>query len=202
MNRGFTIIELIVVVTTIAILASLVTFGSASMINRGRQSEAKSILMAVRSGLEKYYSENNEYPPAATLAGGGDGRNLSTAQYNTIATTLGMNVSSLRTSTYKFVPCSVSGSACTIGLTDDKYILYLTRTASDVASSAARTYTTPSSTCTYTFPAPTIPSEAGYSTYLLVYRDPTNTDWWTQWNVYGSNNGTFTWGAWCPVNHV
>lgn len=201
MNRGFTIIEVLVVVGAIAILTTLVAFGADALVDRAYNSEARSMLFAVKNGLEKYYSNNNEYPSAASLAGGGDGRNLSDAQYAAIAATLGMSAGTLKTANYKFVPCSVSGSPCTMTDSGDRrHIVYMTKTPSDIASNVARTYVAPSSGCTYTLPVPTVTSEAGYATYYLAYRDPTDTNWWTVWKVYSSEKGPHSRGDWCAIN--
>ena len=199
MNRGYTIVELIVVITVLGLLITLAAVGASTMLDRGRNAEARSKLATIKSGLEKYYAKNNEYPSAQSLAGGGDGRNLSNAQYQTIATTLEVPLDVLKGGQYKFVPCVVSNSPCTVTANDNRSIIYLTRMASDVSSATARTYIMPSSGCSYTFPAPATPNDAGYTSFYLAYRDPSNSDSWTQWNVVQSNQGPLTRGAWCAI---
>ena len=199
MNRGYTIIELVVVISVLAILITMAAFGTSTAIDRGRNSEAKSKLLAIKSALEKYYAKNNEYPSAESLANGGDGRNLSDAQYNTIASTLDISKDVLKGGSYKFVPCVVSGSPCTITQNDSRAIIYMTRMASDVSSNVQRAYTTPSSGCDYRFLKADTSNEYGYTAFFLSYRDPTNSDWWTQWNVYQSDHGRMWRGDWCPV---
>jgi general secretion pathway protein G len=61
-KRGFTLIELLVVITIIGLLA---TIGIASFTRaqaRGRDARRQSDLSALRSALELYYSERNNYP--------------------------------------------------------------------------------------------------------------------------------------------
>jgi prepilin-type N-terminal cleavage/methylation domain-containing protein len=212
MRRGFTIVELIIVITVLGILTTMAVFGASAMMERSRNDEAESKVATLRAALEKYYSENNEYPSAASLAGGGDGRNLSSTQYNTIAATLKVPVDVLRNGTYKFVPCAVSGSLCCTmngsnecqlpaGDGSSRYLMYMTRTATQATSGARLTYKAPAGTsgCTYYFTESMTPKENGYGAYFLMYRNYTDTDWWTTWRVYVSNEGKSWRGDWCAV---
>lgn len=208
MKRGFTIVELIVVLTAISILASIVGFGSVSMMNRSKNGEAVSEITVIKAALEKYYAENNEYPSAALLAGGGDGRTLTT-QYNTIATTLRVNVNVLNTGRYKFMPCAngsnycctINGAGeCVIPDTDDKFIVYMTRSSADVTANSARTFKSPSSGCLYTLPSGTANEDRGYSAYYLAYFNPVESDTLKKWRWYSSDRGKNTRGAWCTLN--
>lgn len=64
-TKGFTIIELIVVIVIIALLAtiSLVTYRGSQ--GRARDSTRQSSLTDIRSALESYRAENGTYPPSA-----------------------------------------------------------------------------------------------------------------------------------------
>ena len=199
MNRGFTIVELLVVIAAIALLSVVTTLGTTTVVNNSRNSEASSKLSTIKSALERYYNDNNEYPSAQLLAGGGNGRALSTPQYGVIAGLLNVNIDVLNAGQYKFVPCISGTTACAIAQSDNKFIMYLTRTASDVSSGVQRIYTTPSSSCEYRFPVPSPASEAGYTAYYLVYRDPSDSAPFTQWKVVQSDRGVKTRGTNCPV---
>lgn len=61
-NRGFTLVELLVVIALLGILATigLVTFSSAQL--RGRDTQRKSDLKQISSALELYYSDHGGYP--------------------------------------------------------------------------------------------------------------------------------------------
>lgn len=61
-TRGFTIVELIVVIVIIAILATLTAFGFSVIKNRGLDKEYQSSVVTIMTELEKYYDTNGEYP--------------------------------------------------------------------------------------------------------------------------------------------
>ena len=60
-NRGFTLIELMVVVAVIAILATIALFGLRSAQGSARNTQRQQIANSVRSGLERYYGDKNTY---------------------------------------------------------------------------------------------------------------------------------------------
>jgi prepilin-type N-terminal cleavage/methylation domain-containing protein len=61
MKRGFTLLELIVVVLVIAILASVALPLYTKSIEKSRMSEAKNILGALRQAEAMYYLQNGKY---------------------------------------------------------------------------------------------------------------------------------------------
>lgn len=63
--KGFTIIELLVSVTIIAILSTIGMNGYQSVARGGRDALRKSDLEQIRSALEIYKSQNNTYPNAS-----------------------------------------------------------------------------------------------------------------------------------------
>jgi general secretion pathway protein G len=70
MNRkGFTLIEILIVVAIIAILASIVLVGLGPTQALGRDSRRVSDLAEVQNGLELYYSANGGYPVGQTSWG-------------------------------------------------------------------------------------------------------------------------------------
>lgn len=67
MNRkGFTLIEMLIVVAIIGILASVVIVGLGPAQKRGRDSRRAADLREVQTGLELYYSKNGKYPVSGT----------------------------------------------------------------------------------------------------------------------------------------
>jgi len=212
MKRGFTIAELTIVLTVLAILMSLAVLGSSAMLERSRANDALSKVQIIASALEKYYNENGEYPSAASLAGGGNGRALTAAQYNAIASTLQVKPDVLSGGMYKFVPCAVSGSlCCTMNASNEcalpasdgesRYIMYMTRTATEAASGAQLTFKVPVSGCIYYFKPSATADENGYSSYLLMFRNYNDPDWWTSWRVYTSQRDKTWRGSYCDVNN-
>lgn len=70
--RGFTIIELLVVVTIIAVLAGLVISQAPKMMEEGRKLEVRNVIISMRNGIHSYQVEYNRYPLDPKLAAGGD----------------------------------------------------------------------------------------------------------------------------------
>ena len=60
-NKGFTLIEMMIVVVIVAILATVVIPSYNDYIKRGRVSEAASNLSALRVSMEQYYQDNRTY---------------------------------------------------------------------------------------------------------------------------------------------
>jgi prepilin-type N-terminal cleavage/methylation domain-containing protein len=84
MKRGFTLIEILIVVAIIAILASVVLVGLGPTQQAGRDARRLSDLRSVQNALELFYSKCGFYPgtaaPTCTAgAPGGDWTSLSTA---------------------------------------------------------------------------------------------------------------------------
>lgn len=66
---GFTIVEIIVVITAIAILASIGMVSYSSMQVRARDSERVADIDTMAGGLESYYERFGKYPDQATITG-------------------------------------------------------------------------------------------------------------------------------------
>lgn len=67
-TSGFTIIELIVVVTVIAILTALGVYSFGRVQSNSRDSQRSSKIILVSGALEKYYNAKGEYPSCADMA--------------------------------------------------------------------------------------------------------------------------------------
>lgn len=75
--KGFTLIELMVVITIIAILSTIALFGISKVQASARDAKRASNLNGVRTALERYYADNQKYPTGnfgemyTALTGGG-----------------------------------------------------------------------------------------------------------------------------------
>ena len=59
--KGFTLIELMVVIAVIAILATIALFGLSTARGAARNTQRQQIMNSVRAALERYYGDNNSY---------------------------------------------------------------------------------------------------------------------------------------------
>lgn len=69
-NKGFTLIELMIVVAIIGILAAIAYPNYQESTAKSRRGNAQAELLGLSSALERYYSQNNHYSNAAN--GGND----------------------------------------------------------------------------------------------------------------------------------
>lgn len=61
--RGFTMIELLLVLALIALLASLVAPTLTGSVNRAREATLRENLLVMRKAIDAYYTDNGRYPP-------------------------------------------------------------------------------------------------------------------------------------------
>lgn len=61
-KRGFTLLELIVVIIIVGILATLAVIQYSNIVEKGRRAEAASVLGSIRTQAIVYYNENGTYP--------------------------------------------------------------------------------------------------------------------------------------------
>lgn len=69
-KKGFTLIELLVVISIIGILLGLSVFGLQGARTSARDAKRKADLEQIRSGLEIYKADCNNYPLTAQVVGG------------------------------------------------------------------------------------------------------------------------------------
>lgn len=67
LRRGFTLVELIVVIAVIGIIASIAIIGFGRFQADGRDAKRLSSVTVISEALEKYYDENGEYPGCQAL---------------------------------------------------------------------------------------------------------------------------------------
>lgn len=66
-SKGFTIVELLIVIIIIGILAALVLNSFRGVQERARDTERQTDINAQQSQLEVYYTDNGEYPTLANV---------------------------------------------------------------------------------------------------------------------------------------
>jgi prepilin-type N-terminal cleavage/methylation domain-containing protein len=82
-RRGFTLVEMLIVIAIIGILASIVLVGLGPLQRRGRDARRIADLRSVQNSLELYFNKENRYPAASdwgelteALTGAGIGTNI------------------------------------------------------------------------------------------------------------------------------
>ncbi|OIO03936.1 MAG: prepilin-type cleavage/methylation domain-containing protein [Elusimicrobia bacterium CG_4_10_14_0_2_um_filter_56_8] len=68
LRKGFTLIELMIVVAIIGILAAIAIPKFADLINKSKEGATKGALSSVRSAVQVYYGDNEGWFPADDLA--------------------------------------------------------------------------------------------------------------------------------------
>jgi prepilin-type N-terminal cleavage/methylation domain-containing protein len=136
-QKGFTIVELLIVIVVIGILAALVITTYNGIQQKGRNTERTTDLKAVQGQLEAYYAQNGRYP-STTDIGTTSANNVTFIQ----ASMKGLDKEALRdpkgaggdysvgssttgvASKYQYKPTDDSGNACDNSTTDcTKYTL-------------------------------------------------------------------------------
>ena len=110
-QRGFTIVELLIVIVVIALLAAITIVAFNGIQKRGSDSQRKSDIAAITKALELYYIDNGRYP-----AGSGSGTingswsTTADASWQNLATALAPYATKLPTD-----PISTPAAAVTSG---------------------------------------------------------------------------------------
>ena len=150
-DRGFSLVELMVVVAIVAILAAVAIPAYINYINRMKQSEAGAFLNTARLELEEYYADNNYYPSTIGCL----------ASFNYTAN----------------AACLTSCTGCTQTTSRQKYYTYKVTTAGAYYSVGAtrlvRTGQTDTMYISSLTTSPTVTSNAsvmGYSLYQWLFK--------------------------------
>ncbi|MCL4397478.1 type II secretion system GspH family protein [Patescibacteria group bacterium] len=147
-QRGFTLIELMVVISVIAILSTIALFGLNKAQASARDSSRQQIMNGIRTALERYYGDNQFYPGPGGVgyqwSGASDSPidTLVTGKYlvippkdpckngTTIPSTGTMGASDCAPTAYAYTATQADGSACTTADKNcTKYTLTLTKEA-------------------------------------------------------------------------
>ncbi len=89
-SRAFTLIELLITITIIAILASLTASGIIHAIDQANRLKVRTVLMDLKNGIDQYQTDYAHWPIDSTVAGanGEDAPELLTDGSNTLVDTL------------------------------------------------------------------------------------------------------------------
>lgn len=90
-ERGFTLIEMLIVVAIIAILASIVIVGVAPAQQSGRDARRVSDLQNIRNGLQLYYNKCGFYPGSSSCAAGSAGSNWTAFRQTLVDSNIGIS---------------------------------------------------------------------------------------------------------------
>jgi len=71
MKKGFTLLELLLVIAILGILAAMITGNFFTSLKKGRDAKRKADLEQITRALEMYYEDNNAYPTAGSVTFGG-----------------------------------------------------------------------------------------------------------------------------------
>ena len=66
-NKGFTLIELMIVIAVLAIIATIALPSFLGQVQKARRSDAKQALFDAAAKLEQYYQDNKGYPTVANM---------------------------------------------------------------------------------------------------------------------------------------
>lgn len=70
MQKGFTLVEILVVVAIVAILAAIAYPSYTDSVMKARRADAKTTLLELAQRIERFYSENHNYTDVADSVGG------------------------------------------------------------------------------------------------------------------------------------
>lgn len=106
MKKGFTLIEVLVAVTIIAVLVSIGVVSYSSVNKRSRDAKRKGDVEQMRSALEMYRADNSYYPNTGSGAWA-DASGLSTVLVSSYLPTIPSDPKS--TQTYRYKATNLSG---------------------------------------------------------------------------------------------
>lgn len=123
LRRGFTLVELLVVIVVLAILVSIVVVSYASIQKRARDEVRKQDVASFAKGIELYNSDNGPMYTSSGCGSGGNGSgwiNYTYSGYNSIATCL-LTAKSLKV---QLLTPSKTNSCSAVNTSCDAYMKY------------------------------------------------------------------------------
>jgi prepilin-type N-terminal cleavage/methylation domain-containing protein len=117
-ERGFTIVELLIVIVVIGILAALVITTFSGIQKKARDSERQTDINAVHGQVEAYYAQNGKYPTltdlqtASFISGNLKGLDISALKDPKLGGTTPFPVQTATSSNYGYNPTKDDGSSC------------------------------------------------------------------------------------------
>ena len=112
-DRGFTIVELLIVVVVIGILAAITVVAFNGVTNRANAASAQSAATSVAKKAEAYNAENGRYPlTLAEMTGAAATAtfNLPTSTFTDHGSVNNITTAPTNTNTIRFLKCAASGA--------------------------------------------------------------------------------------------
>lgn len=175
MSRGYTLVEIAIVIIVMALLLTFASLGFMSSQNQAKSTEINAVSAIVYSGAEDYLVENGEYPSSRLMAGENvDGTTMS--DYSLAAEALGTSINNLNKPQSKFTPCVGSVGLCQVSQIERVY--YMSKDSTDASVYSFQIgRDSNNSGCTVEFPSDISAPEAGSVAYAIAYYDPLNNIW-------------------------
>lgn len=123
--KGFTLVELLVTISIIAILATIGISAYSNLQKSGRDAKRKSDLAVIQSALEQYHADQNNYPNTVSFNGSGNISYGSRTYLNKVP------IDSITASQYCYLP---SPNGCTTACTGYQLFAKLENVANGIGS--------------------------------------------------------------------
>lgn len=121
-QRGFTIVELLIVIVVIGILAALVVTTFTGIQQRARNTERQTDIKAIHGQIEAYYAQNGSYPAMAEINDATwRATNMKGLDEEALQDPKGTSAALVATATdtaYGYAPLGTGGAACTTAAND------------------------------------------------------------------------------------